>query len=250
MGFVVKNTTKLSPLDLLCPHTCKGCGRLGAVFCECCKKYMFERQKVICPLCKREVAERAENVSKCKDCETDYEGIWVVGWREEALAKLVSEFKYQSVRACGEVLVELLDATIPEGVFVGRKVLVVPLPTIGRHVRERGLDHTWVLAKKLAKKRGWECERVLGRAVDTVQVGSKVADRQKQATKAYEVRAEIEKDTVYILLDDIWTTGSTMVSAGALMKKHGAKEMYAVVLGVGRDKQSEMEDEKQTSDLV
>lgn len=275
MGFVVKNTTKWSPLDWLCPHTCRGCGKLGSVFCECCKKYMLEQRKEICPICKREVAEkdksvenggggarceksgveggfsgdegeRVESSKGCVGCESVFEEIWAVGWREGALSKLVSEYKYKSVRACGEVLADLLDAVIPEdalevsaegaGGLGRRKLVVVPLPTIGRHVRDRGVDHTWQLAKKLAKRRGWRYERILGRKNDTVQVGAKMKDRQEQAARAYEVCGMIDEEATYVLLDDVWTTGSSMMSAAKVMMEGGAKKVCAAVIEVGRDK--------------
>ena len=40
MSFSVKITTGTSWLDLLCPHFCMGCGRLGRILCDCCKNYI------------------------------------------------------------------------------------------------------------------------------------------------------------------------------------------------------------------
>lgn len=169
----------------------------------------------------------------------------VVGWREGNLAKVVKDFKYKSVRAAGETLAELLDWRIPENFeevcgaskavgSSGVEVVVVPLPTIGRHVRERGLDHTAILAKKLAKRRGWRCERVLGRVIDTVQVGTKAADRKAQAEKTYELRRKVDTKKVYLLVDDVWTTGATMMAAEKVLRKAGAEKIAGVVLATGR----------------
>lgn len=181
----------------------------------------------------------------CPDCDIPFCWLGVVGWREDALAKVVKDFKYKSVRAAGEVLAELLDARIPEdfekvcGVADapeggGTGVVVVPLPTIGRHVRERGLDHTAILAKKLAKRRDWKYERVLGRATDTVQVGTKAADRKTQAEGAYELRQGVNAEKVYLLVDDVWTTGATMLAAEKVLRGAGAKRIAGVVLATGR----------------
>lgn len=164
-------------------------------------------------------------------------GLFVVGWREGVLKKLVSEFKYESVRAVGEVLAEMLDETIPDLSAVlpeGAEVVVVPLPTIGKHVRKRGLDHTLILARKLAKMRGWKCERVLERAVDTVQVGAKAKERQEQAKRAYEVSREVDSKKYYLLLDDVWTTGASMKAAERVMRKAGAKKVMGAVIEVGK----------------
>lgn len=236
MGFVVKNTTEFGLLDLLCPHTCRCCGQLGAVLCKCCKKNLLAQKQPLCPICKQIVAKSAKkvkNIQSCPDCETPFLGLWSFGWREGVLEKLVEEYKYQSVRAMGEVLVELYDAVLPTELC---NIVVVPLPTIGRHVRERGFDHTLTLAKKLARRRSWRCEQILGRAADTVQVGAKVADRKAQAAKAYVVRGKVDPRQHYLLLDDVWTTGSTMLAAEQVLRAAGAEVISGVVLAVSRSK--------------
>lgn len=260
MGFVVKNTTKCGLLDLLCPHSCRGCGCLGAVLCERCKKYMLENYEAICPICKKSFAKTLENVGsgaevgkkcdaavnnlnkqgarhwKCEDCEVPVAGLWAVGWREGALEKLVEEYKYQSVRAMGPVLAELLDEALPKEL---EEMTVVPLPTIGRHVRERGLDHTWEVAKKLARRRGWKCERLIARAADTVQVGAKVAEREAQAKRAYVLNGAVAPEKRYLLLDDVWTTGATMRAAVKVLRDAGVSEnnIYVAVVTVSRGKE-------------
>jgi len=177
------------------------------------------------------------------ECESEFEAIVVGGWREGVLEKIVEEYKYQAVWAMGEVLAEVLDAALPEKgaecwqEIGGENLVVVPLPTIGRHVRERGLDHTRRIARKLARRRGWKCEQVLARAADTVQVGSKAAERQTQARKAYEVRSELDMKKTYILLDDVWTTGASMRAAAEVMRKAGAKKLIGLVVTVGKPRE-------------
>lgn len=232
MNFVVKNTMKWGWIDLVCPHSCRGCGRLGSVLCDCCKNDILKQHKAICPLCKRELG--VDEADKCKECEVGLEAIFVGGWREGALAKLVAEYKYKSVRAAGEVLAEVLDNAIEKDWMKNKEVIIVPLPTIGRHVRERGIDHTFILAKKLAKRRGWKMERILERAVDTVQVGAKAAERQEQAKKAYVAVGKVQKDKTYLLLDDVWTTGASMLAAVNVIREAGAEKVGVVVIEVGK----------------
>lgn len=191
----------------------------------------------VCPLCKHklDVGEKQH----CKDCETQFDEVFVGGWREGALSKLVAEYKYKSVRAAGAVLAEVIDGAIPGEWGAGAEVVVVPLPTIGRHVRERGFDHTLTLARKLARRRGWKVERLLTRAVDTVQVGVSAAERQAQAEKAYEVVGKVSpsrggKRVKYLLLDDVWTTGASAMAAGKAMREARAEDVSMVVIEVGR----------------
>ncbi len=242
MEFVVKNTTKWRLIDLVAPHSCRGCGHTGAVLCERCKIYNKEQREAICPLCRMVVAQSYENggkLVKCPNCEMELLGLWAVGWRRGVLKKLVSEFKYESVRAIGEVLAEMLNEAIPDLAKIlpeGAEVVVVPLPTIGKHVRRRGLDHTLILARKLAKKRGWKCEQVLTRVVDTVQVGAKVKERREQAERAYKVSQGVDSRKYYLLLDDVWTTGASMKAAERVIREAGATKVMGAVIGVGIDK--------------
>ncbi len=64
MKFVVKNTTRSGLLDLLCPHTCRGCGRLGAVLCECCKNDLPESPLRVCPLFQQVLADTKKMVRR------------------------------------------------------------------------------------------------------------------------------------------------------------------------------------------
>lgn len=227
MPFAVKITTFSGLLDLLCPHYCRGCGRLGRVLCECCKVYNVLKLANHCPVCGREIGRN------CKDCQLPFEATFMGGWRDSVMGELVEEYKYQSVREMGSVLAEIIDEKMP--VVLG-EVVVVPLPTIRKHVRQRGLDHTLIVARELARRRGWKCEQILERRANTVQVGASASERLRQAERAYGVRpgVKLRPEVTYILYDDVWTTGASMLAAGELLREAGAEKVMAAVAAVSR----------------
>ena len=178
-------------------------------------------------------------------------------YREGVLTQLVEDYKYKSIRATAPVLAEIL-AEVVFGLFetgklgVAEKVVIVPLPTIARHIRERGFDHTWLLARRLAKELSraesfkaceFKVERILERQNKTVQVGAGEAMRKKQAKSAYGVSSRylkrtggsLDAETTYLLVDDVWTTGASMEAAIFAMKKVGAKKMAAAVILAPKD---------------
>lgn len=205
MSFDVKITTKMSIFDLIAPYSCRGCGRLGELLCERCKKHIISAEK------------------------RDF--VYAVGRREGVLMQLTEDYKFKSIRRTAGVLAELVDAVLPED--LGPDVVIVPLPTIARHIRERGFDHTLKLARALSKRRGWKVERLLKRINKTVQVGQDARTRAAQAKRAYEFSGEIEPEKTYLLLDDVWTTGATMRAAKKLLEKNGAKQVLGAVVCVG-----------------
>ncbi len=232
MAFDVKITTIFRPLDLIAPFSCRSCGALGEIICGRCKKYNITAIPKICPRCEN-------NRDNCK-CEVP---VYVVSKREGILADLTEDYKYKSIRAAAEVLAEFLDEGIRVGEqyyssrekfeAMGNGVIVVPLPTISKHIRERGFDHTLLIAKKLAKRRkGWKVQNLLARAEQNTQVGADGEKRRRQAKSAYKLKktATIDQRKTYLLLDDVWTTGASMEAAIAKLKAAGADKLAAAVV--------------------
>ena len=207
MPIIVKNTTLIKPLDLLFPHSCRGCGLIGEVLCECCKNNIIKNR---------------ESLKKSN--------MYMVSSRNGLLDELIQDYKYHSIRALAKPLAEMLDAVIPRN--LPKNSIIVPLPTATNHIRSRGFDHTYKIAKNLGKIRGLKVEKLLLRNKNTVQVGADRKTRLNQAENAYILNSKIEikKDTTYILLDDVWTTGASITAAKNLLQKAGAKNIKVAVL--------------------
>lgn len=226
---IVKITTTLNPLNLLAPHSCRGCGHIGEPLCDRCKNYITRTHKNYCPNCKN------KNPSgKCQKCKT-LPPIFVADERSNLIGELIHDFKYSSNRALARPLAEILDEILPE---IKTPVSIIPLPTIANHIRSRGFDHTLLIAKKLAKLRGknYQTEKLLTRAKNTVQVGADEKTRKAQAASAYKIakNIKINPETTYLLLDDIWTTGSSMKSAIKKLREAGVQKIIVALLAVNR----------------
>lgn len=226
MLFIVKNTTFPSLLDLIAPHSCRGCGRIGSPICECCKKYILEQKVEICPNCKK-----PKIIAKCPHCK-DLPPTYILGYRQGLLDALVQDYKYHSIRALSRTFAELLCLILPDN--LPENTHLVPLPTIHRHIRERGLDHTALIAKRLAKLKRYSYSPILERANNTVQVGSDKTARKTQAETAYVVSktAKIDPTATYILFDDVWTTGASMKSATKKLREAGAKNIIILIIAL------------------
>lgn len=124
------------------------------------------------------------------------------------------------------VLADLLN----EVADFAQDMRIVPLPTIMKHVRERGFDHTAKLAHYLARANGLRMAKVLVRGNNAVQVGASEEKRKEQAKTAYIVKPDIDQSENYLLLDDVWTTGSSMLAACDALQRAGCKNINVAVL--------------------
>ena len=207
MLFIVKNTTFPSLLDLLFPHSCRGCGLTGEVLCERCKNNIIRNRK-----------------------DFKKSNMYVVSRRNGLLDQLIQDYKYHSIRALARPLAELLDQVLPKN--LSKDSVIVPLPTATHHIRSRGFDHTYLLAKQLGKIRKFKVEKILIRNKNTVQVGADKKARLTQAKEAYAInpKIKIKKDVTYILLDDVWTTGASITAAKKILQNAGAKNIKIALL--------------------
>ena len=225
MSFIVKKTTIPNFMDLLAPHSCRGCGKLGEPICDCCKINILKQNNNICPNCKAKI-----NNQTCPKCH-NLPPIYYVGARSGLLDEIIHEYKYDSVRAFKKPLAEMLSSRLP---LFPKDTIIVPLPTIPSHIRERGLDHTYLIAKHLSKSRHLKVERILLRNTNSVQVGADRHTRLMQAKTAYAINSKItiNSETTYLLLDDIWTTGASMKAAIKLLRDAGAQKIAVAVLAI------------------
>ncbi|GHU07564.1 amidophosphoribosyltransferase [Alphaproteobacteria bacterium] len=213
-------------LGLLSPHYCKGCGRAGSGLCEGCLLDITESPYGRCLGCGTVMMDG--NI--CRTCRTKlpFDRAYVVGERRGTLKRLVGDFKFNSERGQARVIIRLLDAVLP---ILPDDTVIVPVPTIAPHVRQRGFGHTELVARLLAKQRHLRCDsHLLLRATNTVQHGLKAAERRKQAAKAFTVNQHRRFPAEILLLDDIYTTGATVIAAAKLLKKAGVQTINLAIV--------------------
>ena len=229
MSINVNNTTISNLLDLIAPHSCRGCGRVGNILCNRCKNNILDSCPNICPFCKSYTTARI--------CErhTSFPSFTVVCWRESIIGALIYDLKFHSIRSAAKPLAEILHQTLPK---TYSNLIVVPLPTIKPHIRKRGLDHTLLIAKYLAKyrKSSTKVSRLLLRSNNTTQVGSTRKKRLIQVRNAYTInpKVNIEQNTTYLLLDDVWTTGASMLSAIKTLQENGITNIEIAILSLSQ----------------
>ncbi len=228
MSLIVKNTTFPKLFDLIAPHSCRGCGRIGDILCNRCKNYIINQHQSFCPQCKN-----LTHAGYCPNC-SELPPIFVASERVGLIDNLIHDYKYSSLRSLAKPLAEILNNCLPT---IKTPVIVVPLPTISSHLRERGFDHMSLIAKHLTRLHdNWQLQKLLFRTNNTVQVGSNKGQRESQAVKAYITNSKISINPIatYLLIDDVWTTGASMKSAIKKLQQAGATNIIVGILAVSR----------------
>jgi ComF family protein len=210
-------------LDFVAPHYCCGCDKIGVLLCSNCKNNIICEQKMFCVVC----CKPTGNMWLCRSCRVPFERAWVVGERDGVLQRLVGTYKFQRAKSGYKVLGDLLLAVLPE---LPSGTVIVPVPTVSSHVRERGYDHMILIAKYVAKARGLKLEPLLCRRTSTKQRQSTAVQRTEQAKQAFSVNGNINADVSYLLIDDVITTGATIKYASKALRDAGAKHIWVAAI--------------------
>lgn len=208
----MKNRVKITTLEwflnIIYPCYCKGCGKIGEPFCRRC---IFDNMGENPPFATTK-DELFIRVSAC-------------GMRVDVLAKMISEYKFLSrrhfARSLALYLFLVAKRFFPDFSRNSKeKYVLVPLPTIRRHIRERGFGHIEKLTREFSEISGIPIVQLLIRRKNTVQVGSDAKTRLKQAKEAYLIDSKVlfDKKSHFVLVDDVWTTGATMRAAGGVLE--------------------------------
>lgn len=206
-------------LDHIAPHYCCSCGEIGRLLCESCKYDITSEHSSDCLFC-----GQLSLSGVCSGCRPICSQAWCGGQRTGGLEKLINSFKFENAEAAHQPLGDVLLAALP---LLPKEVVIVPIPTVRAHVRQRGYDHALLLARYVAQKQGVTLSQALRRRTSTVQRGANRKERFKQAKEAFEVTGSLQGDTPYLLVDDVVTTGATLRYAAEALKEAGAVTVWA-----------------------
>jgi competence protein ComFC len=173
-------------------------------------------------------------------CKTKYtiDGAFCAIAYKGIVRKLIYNFKYKPYLSdLKKSLVELFyESIIQQEMF--QKVyksspILVPIPLHTSKFKKRGYNHAKLLARGLVKHLDLKLMDVLLRVKETKsQFGLKLKERKENLKNVFTIAPNIlvSQYPNIFLIDDILTTGSTLLEAARILKKNGAKRVWGLVL--------------------
>ncbi|MCC7478980.1 ComF family protein [bacterium] len=226
---------------LLIPTRCVLCQSLGELsLCQDCAPQL----RLINSACSRCGRLRQTSFASpdCGECHGRTLGIEKARSRlvyNPAGRRLLAEFKYQRRQAAGQVLAEQMKPWLAAGadqLFQQPGIqlsAVVPVPMFASRLRRRRFNQAEFLAQRIAVDLGLPCRpELLERTRDTdTQVGKSLNQRRENVRGAFAVpgaMAEEVKGRAVLLVDDLMTTGSTLLACARALRRAGCSASYAI----------------------
>ena len=225
-------------LGILYPQTCCFCGKVSKNnICSKCAKKVTYIQEPICKKCGKPI--RYEEKEYCGDCVEKnlwYEqgrSVWLhtgnVPWS-------IYQFKYHNRRIYGKFYAKELFRLYGELIRKWKIDVIIPIPLYSKRRRKRGFNQSEIIAKQLGKLMNIP---VNGKAVVRVhntkpQKELSHKERKKNLKDAFRVTRYWKGQKRVLLIDDIYTTGSTIDSVAKVLKEKGAYKVWFLTISIGQ----------------
>ena len=207
--------------SILFPPLCYICGKRG--------------KNIICERCSRNLGSLAKYKIEQHDADIDYfsHHIYLFDYTG-MIRKLLLDFKFHDKAYLCEIFVKFLLKNKKIGGFLKNYDIIIPDPIHKKRQKERGYNQSLLIASK------WEKEETRISVEDNILLKTKHTkpqstlsreERIENAKQVYEIQnAEKIKEKDIILLDDIYTTGSTVRECAKILKENGARSIVVVTI--------------------
>lgn len=258
----------------LFPSDCRLCGapliRISRLpVCEQCLEAVRPISQAICEVCGEVVpgpyglanAGGEMRCGLCRRLEPVFERAAAYGSYDSGLRELIHLLKYESVRPVANVLGRMLNEVITRLLphFEGQNVLVIPVPLHSVKSRQRGFNQSELIVRAALKHPPLDRQFEIGPALlerwrfTESQTGLSRHQRQENMRGAFKVvHPERILGREVLLVDDVFTTGTTVSECARVLRRAGAvrvvvatvaRVLKAEAVGASADQQEAIEKE-------
>ncbi|MBS3740955.1 MAG: ComF family protein, partial [Candidatus Cloacimonetes bacterium] len=203
-------------LDLIYPPLCFNCKQKlteKSILCEKCKNKLNFLDENICFICKK----KSTYNGICEDCKRKFpfDGFVSIFKFNPVMQSMIHNFKYKEYQKIGKYLSSFLAKRLEQSKFIYTIDFVVPVPLHKVKRRERGFNQALIISRNLSKILQIDLLKdfVKRKKFTATQTNLSRAERKQNVAGAFCVK---NKENVhgqnFLLVDDVFTTGSTISS--------------------------------------
>ena len=240
------NKVKNFLLELFFPCFCFGCQKEGTYLCQDCKAVLEILEFQYC-LCNKNpsIIGPGQEKGKCNKCfNKNLSGLYfALSYKEKSLIrKLIHQFKYQPyvkdlAKTLANLIIEHLIISGKNTNDIWQGGVLIPIPLDKNKLKNRGYNQSEELAKELSKILQIPAiTNVLIKTKSTKpQMELSKEEREQNLQSAFSinlVKSDLTKFSgrKVFLVDDVYTTGSTMEECAKILKQAGAKQIWGICI--------------------
>lgn len=210
--------------DLIAPYDCLMCSAEGTLVCAWCWPEMFEVAPEECFSCHR----ASPGAAVCDRCRPGValQHVWVVSPYRGGARALVRRMKIDAYRQACSIIARAMHESVPA---LPPGTIVTSVPTAGARVRERGFDHSRLIAEEFARARSLPYRPLLVRYGRAKQAGASKIERLRQISGSYQAYGHPPTNQPVLVIDDVTTTGATLNEVAKVLQRAGVRTIDGLV---------------------
>lgn len=233
----------LSALAALCfPPLCLTCGNLllneppDSPFCGHCFHLINRTTEPLCTRCGAPFAAAGARSHPCGDCTAHppaYSRARTVGAFTGPLLEAIHLFKYRKHMPAGDLLGAMMARLTYDSLSIGDFDRIIPVPLHPEKLKERGFNQSLVLARQIGRRFAIPVDvaRLKKISPGHPQVGLGRDERRRNVRGTFAVPGGTTlKGLNVLLVDDVYTTGSTARECSRVLVKSGVREVAVLAL--------------------
>jgi len=225
----VFNTIK----DYIFPIFCLGCKKEGQWLCQDCFCRLDLSGVYFCPIChKNQISGTC-----CQACRNqsfvESEIATTIYHEEEIIGQIIHTLKYGLAEDILLVIEKIIEIFFTNNQDLFKDIdCIVPVPLHKKRFAERGFNQAELIAHIVSKQIKRPVKIFLQRTRHTPhQTRLSREERLKNVLGAFTFN--FSPPRVVLLIDDVYTTGSTIQECARELKKQGVEKVYAFTLARG-----------------
>ena len=205
-----------------------------------CYPAQLRLQEPLCLRCGKELSEgEGGNCRACREKSLHFKQNRAIWQYEEPARSAITRFKYHGRQQYAVYFARAwLMANREYLEEVARPQVLIPVPIHKSRLRKRGYNQAALIAYELEKMCGIPCrEDILIRTKHTgAQKDLGPVERLLNMENAFRINQIPEGMERVLLVDDIYTTGSTLESISRLLQEAGIPHIFAATLSIAGGK--------------
>jgi ComF family protein len=226
--------------EIFFPKQCFGCQKNKTYLCEDCKSCLEISQYQHC-LCKKPMLL----ISKCNNCKNKkLDALYfAVSYQKNFVKKLIHYFKYKPFikelsRPLSSLIIDHFKLLEQQPCFFINKTnfTLIPIPLHIKRLKWRGFNPAEEIAKELSEYFNipLDSDYLIKNKETRPQIELNDKEREENIKGAFLIKDDKKvKEKKILLIDDVYTTGSTMEEAAKILKKAGAEKVIGIVIARG-----------------
>ena len=227
-------------LTWLYPRRCPVCDEpvkpYHALICNDCAGVPALVKPPFCMKCGKHLT--GEEKEYCSDCAS-HKHFYDRGralFSYKSVSDSIARFKYRGRQEYAAYYAVRMTEELSGFIRDCRADALIPVPLHKSKLRTRGYNQAEVLAEELSVLTGIPVfPDLIERVEKTAPMKDlSAAERQNNLKRAFKIRRNDVKLSTIIIIDDIYTTGSTIDAVSRELKRAGVQRIYFLTLAIGR----------------